>query len=57
MTKLRTPFGVSKLKRMLHMLVRVFTCQNATLLEIICHGSNIYTWHEFPVVLQGVLVS
>ena len=22
------------------MLVRVYTCQNATLLEITCHGSN-----------------
>ena len=29
-----TPFGVSKLKRRLQSLVRVYTCQNATLLEI-----------------------
>ena len=35
----RTSFGVSKLKRRLHMLIWVNTCQNATLLEITCHGS------------------
>ena len=29
------------LKWRLHRLVRVYTCQNATLLEITCHGSNI----------------
>ena len=34
-----TPFGVSKLKRRLHRLVWVYTFQNATLLEISCHGS------------------
>ena len=27
------------LKRRLHRLVLVYTCQNATLLEITCHGS------------------
>ena len=32
-------FGVSKLKRRLQRLVWVYTCQNATLLEITCHGS------------------
>ena len=32
-------FVVSKLKRMLHRLVLVYTCQNTTLLEITCHGS------------------
>ena len=32
-------FGVSKLKRMLQRPVRVYTCQNATLLEISCAGS------------------
>ena len=32
-------FGLSKLKRRLHMLVWVYTCQNALLLEITCHGS------------------
>ena len=35
-----TSFGVSKLKRRMHMLVWVYTCQNVTLLEITCHGSN-----------------
>ena len=34
-----TPFGVSKLNRRLQRLVGVYTCQNATLLEITCHGS------------------
>ena len=33
-------FGVSKLKRRLHRLVWVYTCKNATLLEITCRGSN-----------------
>ena len=33
-----TPFGVSKLKRRLQRLVRVYTCQNVTLLEITSHG-------------------
>ena len=32
-------FRVSKLKRGLHRLVWVCTCQNATFLEITCHGS------------------
>ena len=36
-----TPFRVSKLKRRLQRLVRVYTCQKATLLEISCTGSNI----------------
>ena len=31
--------GVSKLKRWLHRLVRVYTCQHATMLEISCRGS------------------
>ena len=33
------PFGVSKLKRRLQTLVRVYTFQNVKLLEITCHGS------------------
>ena len=37
----QTSFGVSKLKRKLRGLVRLYTCQNATLLEITCHGSNV----------------
>ena len=36
-----TSFWVSKLKRRLHKLVRVYSCQNATLLEITCCGSYI----------------
>ena len=36
-----TPFGVHKLLRRLHRLIWVYTCQNATLLEITCHGSLI----------------
>ena len=38
----RTSFGVSKLKRRLHRLVWVYTCQNATLLGNTCRGSNYY---------------
>ena len=40
-----TPFGVSKLKRRLQRLVRVYTCQSAILLEISCTGhACIPTW-------------
>ena len=35
-----TSFGVSKLKRRLQRLVWVYTCQNTTLLETTCRGSN-----------------
>ena len=35
-----TPFGVSKLKMRLQRLIRVYTCQNATLLETSCTGSK-----------------
>ena len=38
-----TSFGVSKLKRRLHRLAWVYTCQNTTLLEITCHGSYTHT--------------
>ena len=38
---------VSKLKRVQYRLVRVYTCQNAKLLEITCHGS--YTRDDFYV--------
>ena len=34
--------GVAKLKRGLQRLVGVYTCPNATLLEITCHGSILY---------------
>ena len=37
----RTAFGVSKLKRRLHRLIWVYTCQKTTLLEITCRGSFI----------------
>ena len=33
--------GVSKLRRKLHRPFRVYSCQNATLLETTCHGSII----------------
>ena len=35
----RTAFGISNLKRRLHLLVWVYSCQNVTLLEISCRGS------------------
>ena len=37
----RTTFGVSKLKRMLHRLGKIYACQNAILLEITFRGSII----------------
>ena len=40
-----TSFGVSKLKKWLLTLVWVYTCQNATLLEFKCHGSNYVVGH------------
>ena len=43
----RRSFGVSKLKRRPHRLVWVYTCQNATLLEITCHGSNVKNKNTF----------
>ena len=33
-----------QLKRRLYRLILVYTCQNATLLEITCHGSNNFVW-------------
>ena len=36
----QTSYGISKLKRWLHRLVWVYTCQNSTLSEIACHGST-----------------
>ena len=39
----------SKIERRLHRLVRVYTLQNATLLEITCHGSfGDFTSMKFP---------
>ena len=46
-------FEVSKLKNMMYRLVRVYTCQNATLLEITCHGSNIFL--TFFVMVETLL--
>ena len=43
----RTSFGVSMLKRRLHRLVWVYTCQNATLLEITCRGSGVFFSHQY----------
>ena len=34
----------------LHRLFRVYTCQNATLLEISCNGSNLYKALRFTVM-------
>ena len=41
-----TPFGVSKLKRRLHRLTRVHTCQNVKLLEISFRGSNLLVFQR-----------
>ena len=53
----RTSFGVSMLKRRLHWLVCVYTCQNATLLEISCHSSflNIFSGLSKPLWLPWLL--
>ena len=40
-----TSFRVSKLKRRLHRLIFVYTCQNTTLLEITCRDSYMYGKH------------
>ena len=39
------------LKRRVHRLIGVYTCQNATLLEITCHGINVYMF----VLLQAYI--
>ena len=41
-SRLTIVFGVSKLKRGPQRLVWVYPCQNATLLEISCRGSNVF---------------
>ena len=49
-----TSFGLSKLIRRLHRLVWVCTCQNATLLEITWHGSNMnFHWLSFVAASLG----
>ena len=50
-----TTFGDSKLKRRLHRLVWVYTCQKATLLEISYHGSNLHTCNLFLVNSVGTM--
>ena len=57
-----TSFGVSKLKRRQHRIVWVYSCQNATLLEITCRGSFVLyvwrcliTWPNDPVFKQPPL--
>ena len=55
-------FGVSQLKRRLQRFVWVYTCQNATLLEITCHGSYYLTEqslgvHSTLLSLEGITVS
>ena len=42
------------LKKRLHMLVRVYTCQNATLLESSCRGSNSRYIDELKGVGRGI---
>ena len=50
----RTSFEVSKLNRRLHRLVWVYTCQNATLLEITCHGSY-DVWKTVWILIRWLL--
>ena len=47
-------FGVSKLRRRLYRLSWVYTCQNATLLEITWHGSyvNVIRWLTITVCFR-----
>ena len=51
----RTLFGVSQFKRRLHRLNWVYTCQNDTLLEIRCHGSNMKTQTVINCLFSGKL--
>ena len=46
--------------RRLHRLVRVYTCQNATLLEITCHGSFYFStekWQCFLLFIRNISLS
>ena len=54
-----TPFGISKPKRRLYRLIWVYTCQNATLLEIMCRGSDMVTcfWYISASLSMSSLVS
>ena len=53
-----TAFGDSKLKRRLPRLVSVYSCQNATLLEITCPSSNFEAANMecFIVVTREILI-
>ena len=48
----RTSFGVSILNRRLHRLVWVYTCQNAALLEVTCHG----LYHTIFYSVRGFVI-
>ena len=53
-----TSFGVSKLKKKLHRLVWVYTCQNATLLEISLCGSIVIVQNEISnMMLKNIKCS
>ena len=39
------------------MLVRVYTCQNATLLEITCRGSLLFNHFTFLYLILGCVTS
>ena len=54
-----TSFGVSKLKRKLPRLVCVYICQNATLLEITCHGSFVHfsLYHHLFIIFTVLFLS
>ena len=49
----RTAFRVSKFNRRLHRLVWVYSCQNATLLEITCRGSIMIQVHCYSLWLYN----
>ena len=52
-----TSFGVPKLKMRLHRLVWVYTCQNATLLEIMCRGSFTILWSIVRLGRPGLVAT
>ena len=54
-----TSFGVSKLKRRLHKLIWVYTCQNGTSLEIKCRGSyrSCYCRNESHICINSACVT
>ena len=50
-----TSFGVSKLKKRLHRLIWVYTCQNVIMLEVTCHIYINFTW-TFICITRSSLV-